>query len=164
LGDPFKKSNFKSLYSLNDQGKFYETTYERPASEFGQRYGQTGTDVLNSNAPTLELADAIVQGESWSRDVFMLNVSTVGIAGVTPGGVVQIGDFSSKFDGLWYVKGVCQTITHDRMLTEAHLISDALKDSSKTVYPVPPYVEPAPPVLVNGVWQATYAMEEIYAL
>lgn len=164
FGDPFKKSNLKSLYALNDQGTFYSDTYERPDSEFGKRYGQTATDVLNNNAPTLELAEAIVRGQSRARDVFMLNLSTIGIAGVIPGGVVRIGDFSSKFDGLWYVQSVCQTVTHDRMLTEARLISDALKDSSKTVYPVSPYIEPAPPVLINGVWQSTYAMEEMYSI
>lgn len=164
FGDPFKKSNLKTLYSLNDQGKFYSDTYERPDSEFGKRYGESGTDTLNHNAPTFELAEAIVRGKSRARDVFMLNVNTIGIAGVLPGGIVRVGKFDSKFDGLWYIKSVCQTITHDRMLTECQLISDALKDFSKTVYPVSTYAEPPTPVLLNGVWQSTYAMEEMYAL
>lgn len=164
FGDPFKKANLKSLFSLNETGDFYSDTYQRPESEFGKRYGGLGTDVLNQSATTLELAEAIVRGKSRARDVFMLNLSTIGIAGVIPGGVVRVGNFSSKFDGLWYVQSVCQTITHDRMLTEARLISDALKDYSKTVYPVSTYTEPPNPVLLDGVWQSTYPMEEMYAL
>ena len=164
IGDPLKKSNTKELTTLDNNGNFFMDTYERPDSEFGQRYGQSGIDTLNENAPTFEVAEAIVRGQSRSRDVFKLTVNTIGLAGPTPGGLVQIGDFSSKFDGLWYVHSICQTITHDRMLTEAQLVSDALKDGSKTVYPVSPYVEPPVPVLLNSVWQATYPMEDMYEL
>lgn len=164
FGDPSGKAHIKTLTATDNLGNFFSTTYERPASEFGARYGDTDTDILNANAPTLEVAEAITAGQSRARDVLTLNVNAIGIAGVLPGGVVRVGKFTSRFDGLWYVHSVCQTITHDRMLTEARLVSDALKDSSKSVYPVSSYVAPPVPVLVNGTWQATYAMEDMYAL
>ena len=115
------------------------------------------------SAPSMDIAEVAVIGMHKKSFPFSVQVLTSGMTGCIPGGIINIVDTGSYFDGLWCVTGVTQTLNRDRYITKITAIKDSTNQDPVTLPPAQKFAEPPPPVLLGGAWASSKQLEETYA-
>jgi phage protein D len=88
-------------------------------------------------------------------------VTTVIVPGAVPGGVIDLKEYLSEFDGLWYVSGVEHTLLTGTFVTEFKLKRNR---SSQLIYkPVDLFKEPPDSEWNKDRWQARRALVSVYS-
>jgi hypothetical protein len=102
----------------------------------------------------------IVAGLRGAYD-YEATVETTGIAGATPGTVVQVNGFNADYDGFWYVRSAKHTITTGLFATELGIVRNVEPHFSRST--VEHYRTPPTPLYVNGKWRASRLRTPTYA-
>lgn len=165
------------LLEITGDFKQPDNTSASGIDPFGQSTGTIGPFALNTGAgrvvtnryvnelpvstPSVELADiAVSRNQSFP---FSVQVVTSGMTGCIPGGIINIVDSDSYFDGLWCVTGVTQTANRDRYITKITAVKDSTNEDPVTLPPAQKFAEPPSPVLLGGSWASSKQLEETYA-
>jgi len=84
---------------------------------------------------------------------YYADVQVLGIANCVPGGIVEVGDYSSDFDGFWYVQKVSHTLDSDKFITDLqiakNLNTELIFNNTKK------FQNPPSATYRNGVWMTT---------
>ena len=160
---PRGSNNDKTLDVLDSDGNLFAPIYPTESSGLGRGLSKRFTDTLNVMAPDLASAQAIVRSHKNNSFSLHATLECTGTAGIVPGGVVNIDKFDAKFDGLWFVRSVKQTVTFDKFFTEVEVVKDSTNEDPYAINALPrPLVIPNSE-LVNKVWKASQQQDDIYA-
>lgn len=80
--------------------------------------------------------------------------------GVVPGGVVDLLEYNSNFDGLWYVNSVEHTLITNTFSTDLRLKRN--RDSQLKYSPVQSFQDPPPPEFHKDRWQSRRSVVNVY--
>lgn len=158
---PNSNVNQERMAVLDNRGQTFYVESGVQGSRMGPVLPFKFKDELASTSLSPEYAKRKLRQRSRDKYPFQATIVTSGISGILPGGIVDVQDFDSRFDGLWYVKDVTQVMTHDKYYTEITAIKDAYKGKSRRSSPMK--VRSAPrPVLRGKQWQAASQKVSVY--
>jgi phage protein D len=115
-----------------DNGKVF---YQNRISEYANNYDQATRIIDSTNKQDYD---------------FYATVTCLGLAGCVPGGVVDLDEYDSEFDGLWYVQSVKHTIHSSAFLTELQLARNL--NSQLVPTNIQAFRSPPKPVFIDGAW------------
>lgn len=118
-------------------------------------------DRLSEHATTFAEAERIIATHSKDHYDFEAGVQVMGLAGCYPGGVVNIDKYVSEVDGLWYVNGLCHSLTSGVFMSTLKLKKN-ITNELNSVQSVQAFQTPPPSRLTNGVWTATSRRVNVY--
>jgi phage protein D len=147
---------------LDNQGNIYTSDRFDETSGFGQKIDLGITDNISVNATSTIMADALVAARTRGISTLTANLSLTGTAGALPGGIVNISNFESNFEGFWYVKEVTHTITRDEFFTEMTVSREDTNDIASYMTMSSRIPEIPSPAFINNLWQASTQLEDIY--
>lgn len=159
---PAANSNTESITSLDNRGVITTTNPVAHDSYQGRPVGSRFHDDLSYNVTSPEHAQKIIQARSRHKFPYEATISTTGVAGVKPGGIVDVDRFTSRFDGLWYVSSVTHTLAFDKFFSEITAHKDSTNDDPFRIPSVTRVQEVPAPVLHNSSWRAKTQMVEVY--
>lgn len=90
-------------------------------------------------------------------------VDITGTPSITPGGIVKIDKYETKFDGFWYVRSVRHELTKSELMTTLEIAKDSLDGDTITINPVAKYTEPPAAALLNGIWITEKDLQDVYS-
>lgn len=85
---------------------------------------------------------------------FSAHVELTAGAGIVPGGIVNVLNYGSDFDGLWYVKSVKHVLSQAHYLTHLEITKDAVYTPDINITPVTKFKAPPEPLVINNRWVA----------
>lgn len=118
-------------------------------------------DVAHLTVDNYLEAERVLRAAARSEYDYKAEVTTLGAAGVVPGGVADIDSYDAEFDGLWYVAGVKHILRSGSFLTVSDIRrnrNDPLVESSVGMFKTPP-----PTVLISGEWVSKVRTVDVYA-
>lgn len=83
------------------------------------------------------------------------------LPGAVPGGVVDLTEYNTSFDGLWYIYSVDHTLVTGNASTVLRLRRN--RNSQLTYSPVDQFKEPPLPEWDNDRWRARKATVNVYS-
>lgn len=105
---------------------------------------------------------AVVLGAAQKRFYdYYANVTVMCVPGAVPGGVVDINEYDSNFDGLWYVHSVDHTLITGTFSTALKLKRN--RSSQLQYSPVDEFRDPPDPEWNKDRWQARKATVNVYS-
>jgi len=159
---PYENTNTEFVNAMDNNGNIIGTLPFERQSGYGETINSGIQDQLAMNAVSYELAQRMVEGRARKKFPVRAVLQITGLAGVKPGGVVNIQKFNNRFDGFWYVESVCHTVTLDKYFTEVTVLKDATNDIASSVPAISQYGTAPESVLVDTKWKASTQLEEIY--
>lgn len=88
------------------------------------------------------------------------SVSTIIVPGAVPGGVVDLREYDSAFDGLWYVSGVDHTLLTGQFVTDFKLKRN--RNSQLKYSPVDTFQEPPSSEWDKDKWRSRRSLVSVY--
>lgn len=155
-------TNTEYLNSLDNEGNLLGTNPAIRTSGLGAPLDSGIEDQLAMNAVSHDYAQRMVEGRARKKYPVKAVLETTGVAGVKPGGVVNIQKFNTQFDGLWYVHAVTHTVTFDKFFSELTVLKDSTNDEQVSIQPAETFEEIPESVFLDSRWKARNQMEEVY--
>lgn len=151
---PDGSRTFDTIHVLDKTGNIISTSNDGSLdhSGLGTPVESPFTNTFNKNADTYEMGHKLVEGTLRQKFPFFAKVDVVGDSAIHPGGIVNINEYNSQFDGFWYVTAVRHEITMSSMLTSLEIIKDAFGKSSADPSTTSMYSTPPEAALNNGIW------------
>jgi hypothetical protein len=164
FGDSIKPmtSHSVSVTTLDNQGVIYTSNEFNEETGFGKQIDLNITDNVSVNATSIDMADTLVSAKNRGINMFTANLALTGTAGALPGGLVNITNFESTFDGLWYVKDVKHTLTRSEFFTHMTVSKKDTNDEYPTFQAMSTPPEPPNPVFINEAWASSMEMVDYY--
>jgi len=116
---------------------------------------------LSTAVNTYDQAERLLKATRRDEYDYSAEVTTIGLLGVLPGGVVNLDRYDGTFDGLWYVGGVRHYLRTGMFVTTLNLFKnniDTLVDTSISPYTVPPA-----PKFVTDKWVSSLRTVNVYS-
>jgi phage protein D len=157
-----KTNHSVSVTALDDQGLTYTSNDFNETTGFGKQIDFNITDNVSVNATSVAMAETLVSANNRGINILNADLALTGTAGVLPGGLVNITNFESTFDGLWYVKGVKHTLTRSEFFTHVLVSKKDTNDEYPTFQAMSTPPEPPGPVFTQGSWTASVEMVDYY--
>lgn len=131
---------------------------------YGQTVESIFKDEISSNASSIEMAEAVLQGRSRDKLPYIAHVDIVGDPAIEPGMSVEVNKYDSGLDGLWIVQAVRHEISRGIAMSYLTLAKDSndigIVNSQVTASPMPKLTEP---VLKANRWMTGREMIHVYA-
>jgi hypothetical protein len=164
FGDSIKpRTNHNiSVTSLDNQGFTYTSNQFEETTGFGKQIDLNITDNISVNATSVAMADTLVAANNRGINILNANLALTGTAGALPGGLVNITNFESTFDGLWYIKDVKHTLTRSEFFTHMLVSKKDTNDEYPTFQAMSTPPEPPEPVVTHGAWTSSVEMVDYY--
>ena len=115
---------------------------------------------LSTAVSTYDQAERLLNATRRDEYDYCAEVTTIGLLGVLPGGVVNLDRYDGMFDGLWYVDGVRHYLRTGMFVTTLTLYKnkvDTLVDKSLSPFTVPPA-----PKFVTDKWVSSLRTVNVY--
>jgi phage protein D len=156
-------TNFKTA-SLDRYGTIVEVTSASQKDHSWSGNGHSSKFMNEINTTTQTVEEASRKMKEYNRKYFAFNASVqiVGGSGVVPGGVVEVRDYNSNFDGYWYVHSVQHTIGGSQYLTDLKIARDYNTVDEYVIPTVSTVNSPPDPVLINNSWRTSRSMVTLY--
>jgi hypothetical protein len=92
---------------------------------------------------------------------YYADVTCLGIAGCVPGGVVNVSEYTSDFDGFWYVNGVTHVFHSEAFYSELKIAKNY--NSQLDFTNTEPFQTPAIPYYDKDTWVSSRAVSHEYS-
>lgn len=132
-------------------------------SGLGVPVGTRFTNTYSVNADSYEMGQRLVEGELRNKFPFSASVDVVGDPSIQPGGIVNINEYNSQFDGFWYVTGVRHEISQSTMASFVNIVKDSFGGTTSDPVVTSMYASPPDAVLRNSKWISETEMVNVYA-
>jgi hypothetical protein len=109
------------------------------------------------------MGQRLVEGELRNKFPFSASVDVVGDPSIQPGGIVNINEYNSQFDGFWYVTGVRHEISQSTMASFVNIVKDSFGGTTSDPVVTSMYASPPDAVLRNSKWISETEMVNVYA-
>lgn len=120
------------------------------------------TSTVSESAVSVGEAEKMIGAIKRRNFPFNVSLTVSAGAGIVPGGVVEITGYKSNFEGLWYVKSVCHTITGSSYNTELQVSKDYNTTNQFVVPPTELSIDPPESVLIGDTWRAKQNRVTLY--
>lgn len=111
---------------------------------------------------TVEEGKRFIEQQNKKSFPFNAWVDVTAGAGIVPGGVVEIDEYNSNFDGLWYVRSVTHEVGGSTYITKLHISRDFTLSKEFQLPMIETLNTPPESTLVNGVWKAIAPRVKLY--
>jgi hypothetical protein len=118
---------------------------------------------INDNVDNVAQATKRMSAKNKQFYAFNAHLEVTDGLGILPGGVVNLLEYNSNFDGLWYVRSVRHKFERSSYKTELHIARDFNTTKEFTTPPVSSYETPPAPSLLSGSWRAERRKVTVYA-
>lgn len=164
FGDSIKPLSTHSISAtvLDNQGNTYTSNNFNETTGFGKHINIGITDNISINATSTAMADSLITANNRGINILTAKLSVTGTAGVLPGGIVNISNFESNFEGFWYVKEVSHTVTRDEFFTKMTVSREDTNDINAYMTMQSTIPEIPKPAFLNNNWQSSTQFEDIY--
>ena len=164
FGDSISRTNTQTHLAtiLDNKGDTYTSNRFDETTGFGQKIDLGITNNISVNATSAVMADTLVAAKTRGISTLTADLSLTGTAGALPGGIVNISNFKSKFDGFWYVKEVTHTLTRDEFFTKMTVSREDTNDIKPYITMISRTPEIPSPAFVNNLWQSSTQLEDVY--
>lgn len=125
------------------------------ASWTGKKHLSKFTNFVPGTSQNVTEAIHAVEVEDKETFAFNATVQVSAGAGIVPGGVVQVDEYNSNFDGLWYVKAVNHNMGSSLYMTELTIARDFDVNNDFTIPKVELHEMPPSPTFRNNKWTST---------
>lgn len=147
-------SSSTAVAYLDNQGQTLQVSSDnvRDTSGLGQRYSSGFNNFVTSSTQSFEDAQKEVLRVRKANMPFSASIQISAGAGVVPGGIVNVLDYGSDFDGLWYVRSVKHRVYQNHYVTDLEVSKDALHTVNFDIKPVTKFVDPPEPLVIDNKW------------
>jgi hypothetical protein len=157
-----KTNHSVSVTALDNQGLTYTSNDFNETTGFGKQIDFNIIDNVSVNATSVAMAETLVSANNRGINILNADLALTGTAGVLPGGLVNITNFESTFDGLWYVKDVKHTLTRSEFFTHMRVSKKDTNDEYPTFQAMATPPEPPKPVFTQEAWTSSVEMVDYY--
>lgn len=126
----------------------------KTTSGLGKSYPAQFENFIGSSTQSYEDAQNELLRLKKNNMPFAARTQITAGAGIVPGGVVNVMNYGTEFDGLWYVKAVKHSLYKNHYITELDITKDALYTQNHDIKPVTKFVDPPQPTIIAGRWVA----------
>ena len=147
---------------LDNQGNIYTSNSVDETNEFNKKLDLGITDNVSVNATSTAMANTLIAAKNRGIGALTATLSLTGTAGVLPGGIVNISNFESNFEGFWYVKEVTHTVTGSEFFTKITVARGNTNDIKGYMTMQSTMPEVPRSAYINNNWQASTQLEDIY--
>lgn len=110
---------------------------------------------LPSTAQNPAEAQAVLEQLDKEFYAFNAEMEVLAGAGIVPGGVVDLREYNSNFDRLWYVRSVKHKMGSSQYTTELCVARDFNEENKFDMQTMESFGEVPDPVFVNGKWKSS---------
>jgi phage protein D len=141
-----------------DGGEFDVSTQEIQGIEGEARFENRINEHVNSYAQAVRVIDAA------SKQAYDYQATAIvsGVAGCVPGGIIFLTDYAAEFNGLWYVREVCHSISTGVFQSTLQLARNKTSELD-TFQNTESFISPPLPRLMGTRWEATQRIVREYA-
>lgn len=149
-------SSSTTVSYLDSQGNSLpvNTRNVRTDSGLGKKFVSTFENFSSSSTQSFEDAQRDILRLRKANMPFSAHVEITAGAGIVPGGIVNVLNYGSEFDGLWYVKSVKHVMGQSHYVTHLEITKDALFTPDINITPITKFKTPPEPIVVNNRWVA----------
>lgn len=153
---PTGYSSSTTVSYLDRQGSSFavNTRTLRERSGLGRTIKPGVENFVSSSTQSFEEAQKELLRIRKNNMPFTAKVQIAAGAGIIPGGVVNVLNYGSEFDGLWYVKSVKHNVHQNHYTSDLELTKDALYTVNHDIKPVTKFVTPPEPIILGKKWVA----------
>jgi hypothetical protein len=153
---PTGYSSSTTVAYLDRQGSSFQvnTRTLRDRSGLGRAVKPGVENFVSSSTQSFEEAQKELLRIRKNNMPFNAKVQVSAGAGIVPGGVVNVLNYGSEFDGLWYVKSVKHVLQQNHYTTDLELTKDALYTKNNEIKPVTKFRIPSDSIVVDKKWVA----------
>lgn len=150
-------SSSTSVAYLDNQGQTLQVSSStlRETSGLGTRFASGFDNLVPSSTQSFEEAQRELLRVRKSNMPFSASIQITAGAGIVPGGIVNVTNYGSSFDGLWYVKSVKHSVYQNHYLTNLEVSKDAIHTTDYDIKPVTKFKEPPEPTIIGDRWVAS---------
>lgn len=161
---PDGSRSYDTLHLLDTQGNVLSVLNEDLAEQsgLGTPINSLFSNVVGINADSYEMGVKIVEANLRKKFPMTAAVDVVGDPGIVPGGIVNIKEYNTQFDGFWYVNSVRHEIAQSSMVSFIRISKDSLDGVTPSPNATSPYVSPPESALMSGKWVASKELVNIY--
>lgn len=161
---PEGSRTFDTIHMLDRTGNLFSISSKDSTDEssLGTPLESPFTNTFNVNADSYEMGKKLVAGELRKKFPLSANVDVVGDPAIQPGGIVNVNEYNTQFDGFWYVTGVRHEITMSTMMTSVEIIKDSLGTPTTDPSVTTMYTPPPVTALQSGTWISETEMVNVY--
>lgn len=156
-------TNFKTA-SLDKYGTIVEVNSASQEDQSWSGKGHSSKFLNEINTSTQTVEEASRKMKEYNRKYFAFNahLQVTGGAGIVPGGVVEIQDYNSNFDGYWYVRSVQHTVGGSQYLTDLKIARDYNTINEYEFPTVSTFETPPEPILRSNSWESSTKRVTLY--
>lgn len=153
-----------TIHVLDKTGKIMSVSNADNADQSGLGTPITSifTDTYNVNADSFDMGNTLVTGDLRKDFPLTATVDVVGDPTVQPGGIVNIREYNTEFDGFWHVSSVRHEIAQSAMMSYLVLNRDSLGPAQDTSTPTEVYKTPPAPSLRSARWVSETEYVSVY--
>jgi hypothetical protein len=153
-----------TLHLLDKTGKLLsvENGTEFQSSGLATAVKSRFTNVLNTNVDSYDMGKSLVTGALRKKFPMTANLQIVADPSIHPGGIVNINEYNSEFDGFWYVVSVRHELTQSYMVTYLELARDSLGNTDDAQQVSVAHKTPPDPALINNAWVSSKDYSDVY--
>lgn len=169
---PGKVTNFRGSFMDNHADGVYRDTIVAVQQPNGVSFDVTSrevfgvtssprfTDRVSTSAENYAEAERMIRAQSRTSYDYTANVECLGIAGCQPGGIVYLDNYTTDWDGLWYVNGVEHNIASGAFITKLCVSRNGVSELETPVQ-VARFV-PAPESVFDTTWRTSRRLFNVY--
>jgi hypothetical protein len=153
-----------TIHMLDKSGQLLSVTNSTDFESSGLATGLAPkfNNVLTANADSFDTANRLVTGALRRKFPMTASLEVVSDPSIKPGGIVNINEYNTEFDGFWYVKSVRHEITQSYMQTYLEIARDGLGKTATAKKVTAPYVAPPEPALISNLWVSSQNYALVY--
>lgn len=153
-----------TIHMLDKSGQLVSVSNKESFDSSGLATGLKSqfTNVLTVNADSFDTANRLVTGALRKKFSTTAKVEVVSDPSIRPGGVVNISEYNTEFDGFWYVQSVKHEMTQSVMRTFLELGRDSLGTTATTIKTAQTYSKPPVPALIGESWVSAQNYVNVY--
>jgi len=103
-----------------------------------------------------------MKGYNLTSFPYYAEVTVSGVSTPTPGSLVLVKNYDSRFDGYWVVESIEHSINTDHYITKLCIKTDSTIDAAGTLINEPQYKKPPRSVLNQARWVTEKEMSYVY--
>jgi hypothetical protein len=142
---------------LDNQGNTLQVSSKdvRAKSYLGDSWDSSFESFRTSNSLSFQEAQREVLRNRKNNMPFEATVTVTAGAGIKPGGVVNVLNYGSDFDGLWYVRSVQHEVGQNHYSTHLKILKDGMYNETLRVASVSSPKRPPDPRVISTKWVTT---------
>jgi len=160
---PYGNSHHYDVNTLDKKGKTITShTSSLSGTRLGKKVKNRFTHNISTQSPSKAHLNQMMKGYNLTSFPYYAEVTVSGVSTPTPGSLVLVKNYDSRFDGYWVVESIEHSINTDHYITKLCIKTDSTIDAAGTLINEPQYKKPPRSVLNQARWVTEKEMSYVY--